>query len=108
MSEQPSSMDKRDQGWTQLWGIDGDTAQVERELGLVHGRYRVARTAERVTLPDPHYPTQSQTFSIELMTNEVTGKAWKAGLTEITNGVYALIYQSAAEPLSDASESTVP
>jgi hypothetical protein len=81
--------------WTQRWGIDGDMAQVERELGLVAGRYSRQRTDETVTLPDPHYPSQSQTFPIALMTDTDTGRRWKYGLNEITNGVYALIYQPA-------------
>lgn len=79
--------------WTQLWGITGDMAAVERELGLVPGRYRGTYTGETVVLPDPHYPSQRQSFRIELLSDEASGKAWKFGLNEITNGIYALIYQ---------------
>ncbi|MET3899354.1 hypothetical protein ABIB57_003309 [Devosia sp. UYZn731] len=94
--------------WTERWGISGEMAQVERELGLVPGRYSQRPTDETVTLPDPIYPTQSQTFGIDLMTDEITGKVWKYGLNEITNGVYALIYQPAALPPVDATESMYP
>ncbi|MDB5587812.1 MAG: hypothetical protein JWP26_2782 [Devosia sp.] len=84
--------------WTERWGISGEMAEVERELGLVPGRYSQQPTDERVTLPDPIYPKQSQTFFIDLMTDAVTGKVWKLGLNEITNGVYALIYQPFGNP----------
>ena len=86
--------------WTELWGINGDMATLEVELGLVRGRYRTSYTDETVMLPDPHYPSQRQSFHIELLTDEVGGKVWKFALEEITNGIFALIYQP-AENLKD-------
>ena len=85
-------------GWTELWGISGDMAAVERELGLVPGRYRGNYTNEVVVLRDPHYPSQQQSFRIQLLTDEVSGKVWQYGLNEITNGIYALIYQPFGTP----------
>ena len=86
--------DGGESGWTELWGINGDRAELESAMSLVPGRYTSQRTAESVVLPDPHYPTQSQRFAIELLTDAASGQVWKFGLTEITNGVYALIYQT--------------
>ncbi|MDB5528713.1 MAG: hypothetical protein JWR51_1816 [Devosia sp.] len=84
--------------WTELWGITGDMAAVERELGLTPARYRATYTNEVVVLPDPHYPSQRQSFRIQLLTDEASGKVWKFALDEITNGVYALIYQPFGNP----------
>jgi hypothetical protein len=79
--------------WTELWGITGDMTAVEQELGLVRGRYEATYTNEIVVLPDPHYPSQQQSFRIQLLTDEASGKVWRFALEEITNGIYVLIYQ---------------
>ena len=84
--------------WTEIWGETDPIERLEHELALLAGRYSQLRTDERVTLTDPSYPKQSETFPIQLLTDEVSGKVWKYGLNEITNGIYALIYRPLDNP----------
>ena len=81
--------------WNERWGFGGDMAEIERELGLLPGRYYSASTGEIVTLRDPQYPAQTHNFSISRLVDGATGHVWNLGLCEISNGIYAMIWRRA-------------
>lgn len=79
-------------GWTEIWGELNPTERLESELGLVAGQYRMDETGQHFSLTDPIYG-ESKPFAEESLTDRLTGKRWRVCITEITNGVYALLYQ---------------
>ncbi|MET3927325.1 hypothetical protein [Devosia sp. 2618] len=81
-------------GWTEIWGELNPTERLQSELGLVEGHYRMEPTDIRFNLTDPIYGEQKP-FAEEIVTDLVSGAQWRACITEITNGVYAILYQPA-------------
>lgn len=81
-------------GWTEIWGELDAIGRLERELGLVAGRYRLEPTERHFSLTDPIYG-ESKPFREENLFDQESGKRWRVCITEITNGVYALLYQVA-------------
>ncbi|UXN74342.1 hypothetical protein N8D56_03815 [Devosia sp. A8/3-2] len=81
-------------GWTEIWGELDAIGRLERELGSVAGRYRLEPTERHFSLTDPIYG-ESKPFHEENLFDQESGKRWRVCITEITNGVYALLYQVA-------------
>lgn len=79
--------------WTEIWGETDEVGRLERELGLVPGRYTQIRSDHRFTLSDPVYGGDVS-FNEELVTDLESGKQWRVCISEISSGVSAILYQS--------------
>src|SRR5690606_29521313 len=81
-------------GWTEIWGEIDPTGRLESALGLVAGRYQLDRTERHFTLTEPG-SGESRSFREDALLDRESGKRWRVCISEITNGVYALLYQVA-------------
>jgi hypothetical protein len=79
-------------GWTEIWGELDPTGRLENELGLLTGQYRMEPIGQHFSLTDPIYG-ESKPFTTERLLNLLSGQCWQVCITEITNGVYALLYK---------------
>ena len=78
--------------WTEIWGETDEIGRLERELRLVPGGYSSVRLDRRFALTDPSYG-RDVAFTEELLTDHANGKRWRVCISEISNGVSAILYQ---------------
>lgn len=82
-------------GWMEVWGISDERAWYENALDLTPGHYRLDRTDKTITRTD--FRGESHRFSLERLTDDLTSKVWTIGASEVSNGVYAVIYKPAPQ-----------
>jgi hypothetical protein len=80
-------------GWMEVWGISDERAWYENALELTSGHYRLDRTDETIERTD--FRGESHCFSIDRLSDALTPNVWDVGISEVSNGVYAVIYKPA-------------